>query len=651
MPSFLPSDEPTLNGDCLSLKNIELVDIFSCSPLFPTVAISICTLTAYRQVHRTCPRFSIQAQCKVLCHLHNIPYRSYLNAQFSDAYDIYLEILHRVDVLINQALNRDSLNWRLLNSCPCCFYKLEDEENMALEWLVTMDGNNSLKRWIVDKFKDEVRGHTHPTVDTENGQDIEQTETVPSSSFTCVDRMFSVFDESGIFIAACRHRFILLACDMVKSGELAKYPLAVTLGNSTLGPHASALNFRMMVGVFHGHAHNRRCQIDWHPMYIKGTGHMEGEGCEHIFSSSNELARSTRHTTTFHRHQSIEQHFTFWDEDKYTALSVFIRNHYREALADIQSLTAELSVIWETLNLTDADFIRFHAQEREYLDGLKQAPVKDLVHVDTAYSKLQNTEQLAGYLEVQLGIDKRWEIGGEHYNCFREEALLLRCHSALDELERLVVMRLFELSKLSLSGTGYKLHQHITKALQQRSDAIRNTINCYSTQATALVPPRPKLMWKDIVEYSFLGEFDLLRHSPTVKYFKLQRAREEIQRLNIEIHRLRTAIHDEETKTIATIDQLLITNSLLAMELRRRWQARTAVNAVHLYRLSQIESQPAFSGRRGIGVSATGIDGEHAERLDLTDIISFESNGDVLEEEDQAQMTDDFTSYLLSVGD
>ncbi|KAG1774198.1 hypothetical protein EV702DRAFT_975394 [Suillus placidus] len=29
MPSFPPSDEPTLDGDCLSLKNIELVDIFS----------------------------------------------------------------------------------------------------------------------------------------------------------------------------------------------------------------------------------------------------------------------------------------------------------------------------------------------------------------------------------------------------------------------------------------------------------------------------------------------------------------------------------------------------------------------------------------------------------------------------------------------
>lgn len=76
------------------------------------------------------------------------------------------------------------------------------------------------------------------------------------------------------------------------------------------------------------------------------------------------------------------------------------------------------------------------------------------VRVDSAYSKLQNTEVLVGHMEIQLGIDKRWEIGSENYNLFRQEAGLLRYHAALDALERLVVMRLFELSKLSLSGTG-----------------------------------------------------------------------------------------------------------------------------------------------------------------------------------------------------
>ncbi len=32
--------------------------------------------------------------------------------------------------------------------------------------------------------------------------------------------MLALFEETGIFIAACRHRTILYAFDMIKSGEL-----------------------------------------------------------------------------------------------------------------------------------------------------------------------------------------------------------------------------------------------------------------------------------------------------------------------------------------------------------------------------------------------------------------------------------------------
>ena len=33
-------------------------------------------------------------------------------------------------------------------------------------------------------------------------------------------RMWSMFIETGIFLAACRHGFILMLCDMIQSGEL-----------------------------------------------------------------------------------------------------------------------------------------------------------------------------------------------------------------------------------------------------------------------------------------------------------------------------------------------------------------------------------------------------------------------------------------------
>ena len=114
-----------------------------------------------------------------------MPYRPYLHSQFSAAYDAFLEILHWVDVLLKQALKHDTPNWRLLNACPLCTYKLEDEPSLQFEWFATINGNNSLKRWAssihnsvshddsrqprtdywighdaVDKFKDEVRSRT-----------------------------------------------------------------------------------------------------------------------------------------------------------------------------------------------------------------------------------------------------------------------------------------------------------------------------------------------------------------------------------------------------------------------------------------------------------------------------------------------------------
>lgn len=63
-------------------------------------------------------------------------------------------------------------------------------------------------------------------------------------------------------------------------------------------------------------------------------------------------------------------------------------------------------------------------------------------------------EALTAHVEMQLQVEERWAIGDDTYNKYKQETSLCQYRIALDELERLVVMRLFELSKLSLSGTG-----------------------------------------------------------------------------------------------------------------------------------------------------------------------------------------------------
>ncbi|KAG2337987.1 hypothetical protein BDR05DRAFT_894386, partial [Suillus weaverae] len=96
---------------------------------------------------------------------------------------------------------------------------------------------------------------------------------------------------------------------------------------------------------------------------------------------------------------------------------------------------------------------------------------KARICVDLSYAKLQHAEMLVAHVEVQLAVEARWEIGCDEYNQFKMEAHLSKYRTALNDLECLVVMRLFELSKLSLLGTGYKLRQQISKALQWHSEA------------------------------------------------------------------------------------------------------------------------------------------------------------------------------------
>jgi hypothetical protein len=96
-----------------------------------------------------------------------------------------------------------------------------------------------------------------------------------------------------------------------------------TLLRSSLGQRVVALWLRGVVPAWHGHAHNRCCQLGWHPMYTEGAGLEDFEECERTFGLSNNLATVTRHATPFHRQQQIDEHFNFHDNDKHAASGTF----------------------------------------------------------------------------------------------------------------------------------------------------------------------------------------------------------------------------------------------------------------------------------------------------------------------------------------
>ena len=136
-----------------------------------------------------------------------------------------------------------------------------------------------------------------------------------------------------------------------------------------------------------------------------------------------------------------------------------------------------------------------------------------------------------------------------------------------------------------------------------------------------LNPPRPVITWKEIIDYSILGEFDLLRQSradirtedwakpayreATVKYFKLCHAREEVTRVEVEVRRLRTAIHNEEQEVDAAVEHLIIVDPHLGLELKRQHRQRHVINMLHIHRLNKIEASVGYGGLKGIGIHRT----------------------------------------------
>ena len=103
--------------------------------------------------------------------------------------------------------------------------------------------------------------------------------------------------------------------------------LRSTVATSSIQDKASHNNFLLAVNAFHGHVHNRKCQLQNHPLYLRGFGLKDLETCKQIFSGSNPTAPLICHVSHFHYVQYLDLHFNQWDMDRYLELSkcVYVR--------------------------------------------------------------------------------------------------------------------------------------------------------------------------------------------------------------------------------------------------------------------------------------------------------------------------------------
>lgn len=172
---------------------------------------------------------------------------------------------------------------------------------------------------------------------------------------------------------------------------------------------------------------------------------------------------------------------------------------------------------------------------------------------------------------------------------------------------------------LTTIPAGYKLRKHIAKALQARSQAVRTALENYNAAAQCLSPPRPPLTWSEVVEYAFLADFDLLRdtrqdvreslwarpasRSLMDRFFKIERAGEEIKRLNVEIPRVITYIADEEAFLLAKEADVRKTDPQLAHQITLYRLERGRADATHIRRFAKLAAVPGCTASIIPGVS------------------------------------------------
>jgi hypothetical protein len=136
-----------------------------------------------------------------------------------------------------------------------------------------------------------------------------------SPSFLIHSVRLTFFYSSKYPLATVKVLLDAFGCD-IGGGYDIGCKFCITLRRSPLGRRSKLLNYQALVGSFHGHAHNRLCQLNFLATYVKGMGLEDLEGGERFFSKSNALAPSIRHAGIFNRKQRIVEFAKHMDRNE-----------------------------------------------------------------------------------------------------------------------------------------------------------------------------------------------------------------------------------------------------------------------------------------------------------------------------------------------
>ncbi|KAJ3859383.1 hypothetical protein EV359DRAFT_75631 [Lentinula novae-zelandiae] len=507
-------------------------------------------------------------------------------------------------------------------------------------------------------------------------------ETWHNASDKNTGKSWAKFDENGIFLLICRHGLVLSLADMVKSGEKAKYSLASmhhfleaerqyrklcfaydigctnskTVHRSPLASLANYMGYLPAVGTMHGYAHERACQLNFLLLYQTGAGLEDGETSEQYFSKNHysqalEILGTAPSLRIRMREAGIKDACVIfqWMEEEAVYLQNLSREppvetlqmeYYRKliALKECQAVLKDARLAW----------LSYRPGERDQTSALERAQ---------RHAQENERKILADVhaLESKLNVRVRWTEGSVQW----EEAGALvtgaKYRRALDKLEGLLVSRIFELSRLNISGTGYKMRKHLASALKKRSKSIQSAITEYNTVAAKMKPKRQPVDWEEVVEYAFLSEFDILRDTREdirerpwavpancviiTQFFKVIGAEDELSRVHQEIRRLITYMQQEKNELITRERELMPTNPTLALQ-------RGRFHEVHKKRLLSITKLPGFDWSTNSKVDRTSYAAEDLTTEKRVDEDNTDDDDDDDEEDEDKELVHRIDTFL-----
>ncbi|KAE9390548.1 hypothetical protein BT96DRAFT_833281 [Gymnopus androsaceus JB14] len=519
-PGSFAQEVPVLDGLTHDSSSLISAGLLPMAPLSHKTAITIRTISLYHSLFTCCPKVGIQPFAKALCDMKGVAFRPYLSTQLSIAFDLYVAILNGVHLEVRKCLGCNGDSWRMLNACPACQYRLEGEEKLDVRMLATFDGNNSLRR--VERtddlkhnvFTDEEAGPTvAPSRERSDHHvgggdyflasgDVDQWEekkwdvvhelgvdiTLSAAEQhlweegQCEERWHNTQDkktaqsvgkfmECSWFVFLCRHMMMLKCCDMIRSGEQSKYPLAMlhhymageaeerkatgegrpegklaisydvhcklskTVKRSPLRNLAEWCRYLPIIGTMHGYTHERKCQLLFLMLYIVGTGIEDGEACEHYFTVANALAGITRHQSIFRRRQAIAEFVYRQDNFKtYAKSSLFIYNNYKQALGILQGRGAVTKGMKEAGIVTSDTFYDWLTEEGEYLRSLQKVPARETLEMEY----FQKLEGLYACVSCLKEVREAWWGYKATGACDQGPALERRCWNEIENERKLI---------------------------------------------------------------------------------------------------------------------------------------------------------------------------------------------------------------------